>query len=242
VSAQPLQPVATVLARALTVYRANARLVLLVTFPVVAFVDLVIGAGLGELTASVHKHIPTGYAYIDLAASELVTIPLVTAMLARAIIIEQFKQRRPFPREVALEGLDLFAPAFVAVLLFVVGVFAGFILIIPGIYLAVAWYFVVQAVVVDRMRGFQAVTLSATLVRGNWWHSAGVGLCFQLAVGIPSLIAASAFNALSRAADSDALIVIGNIAIDTLALPFVALGATLYYLELRGRAGMAPPA
>lgn len=237
---QPLQPVGVVLLRTLAFYSRHVRLVLLVTLPVVAFVDVVLAAGLGELTASVHKSIPTADGYLDLAASEFVTIPLVTAILARAVLIDLTSDVRPRARDVVLQGLDLFVPAFVAVLLFVSGVLFGFfLLVIPGIYLAVSWYFVVQAAVVDGVRGTATINTSTMLVRGRWWHSAGVGLCFQLCVGIPSLVAADVFESLARAANSDALIVIGNVLIDTIALPFVAIGATLYYLELRQLAGLS---
>jgi hypothetical protein len=237
---QPLQPVGVVLLRTLAFYSRHVRLVLLITLPVVAFVDVVLAAGLGELTASVHKAIPTADGYLVLAASEFVTIPLVTAMLARAVIIDLSGDQPPRARDVVLQGLDLFAPAFVAVLLFVSGVLIGFfLLVIPGIYLAVSWYFVVQATVVDGARGMATINTSTALVRGRWWHSAGVGLCFQLAVGIPSLVTADVFESLARTANSDALIVIGNVLIDTIALPFVAIGATLYYLELRQLAGLS---
>jgi hypothetical protein len=74
---QPMATLGALLTRAWAFYRANARLVLLVTLPVVAFVDLVIGAGLGELTASVHKKLPSSDIYIELAATEFVTVPLV---------------------------------------------------------------------------------------------------------------------------------------------------------------------
>jgi hypothetical protein len=241
-SAQPLQGAGLLLARTLAFYRDHARLVLAVTLPVIAFVDVVLALGLGELKASVHRPIPAADGYLDLAASELVTIPLVTAMLARLVVIDQRGGAPATIRGVVLEGLDLFAPAFIAIVLFASGVLVGlFFFLIPGIYLAVSWYFVVQAVVVDGVRGVATVALSRTLVTGRWLHSAGIGIAYQLAVGVPSLLTAAAFSWLARAANSDAMVVLGNVLIDTLALPFVAIGATLYYLELRQRAGMPPP-
>jgi hypothetical protein len=139
------------------------------------------------------------------------------------------------------EGLDLFVPAFLAVLLFVSGVLVGSILILPALYLYVSWYFVVQAVAIDGLRGFQAVNTSSSLVRGRWWHSAGMGVGFWIVVAIPALLATGGFEELARGVNSDALVIVGNVLIDTLTLPFVVIGATLYYLDLRARAGMAGP-
>jgi hypothetical protein len=241
-NAQPMQSVGTILSRTVRFYARHVRLVMIVTFPVVAFVELVVALGLGELTASSHKRIPTGDVYIDLAASVLITTPLVTAMLARAVVGDLHGDERPRARDLVLDGLDLFAPAFFAQLLFAAGVVAGFVaLLFPGIYLAVSWYFVVQSVVIDRVRGFATVGASAALVRGRWWHTAGVLLSLELVVALPSLAAGAGLGALSVAANSDAVMVLGNILIGTFGLPFVAIGATLYYLELRDRAGMPAP-
>jgi len=240
-STQTLQPLGELLSRTLTFYRSHLRLVLAVTLPVVAFVDVVLGIGLGEFTASVHKKLPPADGYIVLAADAFVTVPLVTAMLARAIVIELREGSAPSAKRAVEEGLDVFAPALLAVILYAAGVALGLFLIIPAIYILVSWYFVVQAVVIDRSRGFGAVMMSSSLVRGHWWHTAGVVICLELLTGIAALAVTEIFEALATAANSDALIVIGSVLVDTVALPFVAVGATLYYLELRERAGMSPP-
>jgi hypothetical protein len=231
-------PIGQVLRRTIAFYRAHVWLILIVAFPVVAFVDIVIGAGLGELTAGVHKKLSTADGYIFLAADYLVTVPLVTAMLARAVVIDVRDEQQASIRQVAEQGLDLFVPALVVVIVFVSGVLFGLILILPGIYLAVSWYFVVQAVAVDGYRGFAAVSASAAAVRGRWWHSAGVLLCLQLLAGVAGAVVTAIFESLATAANSDALVIVGNVLIDTVALPFVAVGATLYYLELRERSGV----
>jgi hypothetical protein len=241
-NAQPLQPVGVLLARTFAFYRQYWRLVLAVTLPVAAFVDLCVGAGLGELTAGTHKTISTADGYLYGVAAALVTVPLITAMLGRAVVVDLSGARRPRARDVAIEGLDLFAPVFAVVLIYTICSTAGLVLlIVPGIYLAVSWYFVVQAVVVDGERGLGAVRASVALVRGYWWHTAAVGVCFSLVAKVPALVAASGFASLSGSVNSDAVVVFGNVLIDTITLPFIAIGATLYYLELRERAGMARP-
>jgi len=242
-STQPLQPLGELLSRTLVFYRGHLRLVMLVTLPVVAFVDVVLGIGLGEFTASVHKKFPAADGYIELAAYCFILVPLVSSMLARAVVIEEREGSAPTAKRAVEEGLDVFAPVLIAVIMYAAGVALGLflLLVIPGIYFLVSWYFVVQAVVIDRCRGFGAVTMSSSLVRGHWWHTAGVVICLELLTGIAAQGVIAIFEALATAANSDALIVIGSVLIDTVALPFVAVGATLYYLELRERAALPQP-
>ncbi|HUB76593.1 MAG TPA: hypothetical protein VL977_06020, partial [Solirubrobacteraceae bacterium] len=66
-SQEPLPSIGTLIRSAFDFYARNARLALLVSFPVVATVDLIVGAGLGELTASVNKKLPAADGYISLA-------------------------------------------------------------------------------------------------------------------------------------------------------------------------------
>jgi hypothetical protein len=235
-----LQPIRELLRSTFAFYRDHVRLILIVTFPVVAFVDVTIGAGLGELTAGVHRKDPLTDQYISAAASFLVTVPLVTLMLARAVVIERAGAGEARIRVVAEQGLDLFLPG-LAVVILLVGAIAvfGSLLILPGIYISVSWYFVVQAVAVDGHRGFGAAMASAAAVRGRWWHTAAVLVSLLLIADIPALLVVGAiFQPLASAVDSDAILILGNVVIGTAALPFVAVGATLYYLELRERAGL----
>jgi hypothetical protein len=236
---EPLPTIGDLLGRTFAFYRRYLRLVALVTFPVVAFVDVVIGAGLGELTASAHRTLPVGDYYISYAAEACVTVPLVTTSIARAVVRDRLGGDPPLARQVFQEGLDLFIPALLVVLVVAVVVAAGlFVLLIPGIYVAVSWYFAVQAVAVDGRRGFGAITTSADLVRGNWWHCAGIGICYFIVLLFASLVPQGIFGSLAIATNSDALVVVGDVVLDSIVLPFIAIGSTLYYLDLRTRAGM----
>jgi hypothetical protein len=235
-SNQPLQPVGELLSRTFAFYREHIRLVLALTFPVVAVVDVILGAGLGEFTAGVHaKQSPADF-WVQFAADLFVTVPIVTAMLARVLVSERRDGVIPPARRAAEDGLELFGPALLAVVLYALGVGLGSFLIIPAVYFYFSWYFVVQAVAVDGARGFGAVTTSSALVRGHWWHTAGVVICLELLIGIPALVVNTGFAALATLLDSESITILGTVLVDTVALPFVVIGATLYYLELRERA------
>jgi hypothetical protein len=237
--AQPT--VSDLLAGAFGLYRRNLWLVLALTLPIVVVVIGVTALGLGELGASYRASLPGRDIYIEAAASELVTAPLVTAVLARWVALES-RGERTAATDLLASGLEAFPAVLLVVVVWLVVSAAGFLLLIfPGIYTFVSWYFVVQAVVIDGVRGLAPISRSSALVRGNWWRSAGIGLAFLIPAALVTVVVGFAFAPLASAANSDALLVAGEIVADALTLPFLAIGATLYYLQLRERAG-APPA
>jgi hypothetical protein len=232
------------LGEAVGLFRAHLWMFVGIAGGVVAVVNLILGVGLGELTSSYQEQASSGVEVITLAASAFVTTPLITAMLAQAVIDIRAGEAPSAGRAVQ-RGLDLFAPILLAIVLYVAAVIAGFFaLVVPGVYVAVRWYFVAQAIVVDDRRGFAALARSGELVNGNWWLALGAGLLFNLVVAIPAQIVDLVFDAAARAVDSEALLVVGQIAYQAFSLPFVAIGGTLFYLRLRDQArprpGLAP--
>jgi hypothetical protein len=200
---------------------------------VVAVVDLILGVGLGELTSRYRSQAASGVGAITLAASAFVTTPLITAMLAQAVI-DIRAGGEPSTSGAVQRGLDLFAPILLVLVLYLAAVLAGFFaFVVPGVFVAVSWYFVAQAVVVDGARGFAALARSSELVRGNWWRALATGLVFNIAVAIPSSVVNIVFELAGRAVDAEAVVVVGDIVYQAFALPFVAVGATLFYLQLR---------
>jgi hypothetical protein len=225
------------LARALGLYRRNLVLVLVLTLPIVVIVIGLTALGLGELGLSYRASLPARDIYVEAAASELVTAPLVTSVLARWVALGAHGERA-VATDLLASGLEAFPAVLLVVVVWLVVSAAGFLLlIIPGIYTFVSWYFVVQAVVLDGERGLAPISRSAALVRGNWWRSAGTGLAFLIPSAIATALIGAAFAPLASAANSDAVLVAGEIVADALTLPFLAIGATLYYLQLRERAG-----
>lgn len=229
------RPLGDLLAETLRLYRAHAGLVLTIAGGVAVTVELILGLGLGDLDARYHSTLPTSTTVIQLAASALVTTPLITAMLAHAVL-DVRAWREPSARRAAQAGLDAFGPLLVAIVLYAAVVVLGAsAFVLPGIYVGVLCYFVPQAVVVDGFRGPAALARSAELVRGGWWHAAGTGVAFNIAVVIAGSLVQLAFAALAKAANAEAVVLAGDALFATVALSFVAIGATLYYLDLPGR-------
>ncbi len=234
---------APLFSRTADIYRAHLRLILVISGGVVAVVDLILALGLGQLAAGYRARMPAGAQIVTYAAILFVTTPLITAMLARAVL-DVVAGEEPSTRRTVRCGLDLFAPLLIATVLWTAAWVAGlFALIIPGVYIAVSWYFVAQAIVVDDRRGLAALTRSGELVRGRWLRAALTGVVFELVALIPSSVAGLAFDAAARAADAAAILVVGDIVVQSFALPFVAIGATLFYLDLRAEPPrLRPPA
>ncbi|MGI8558106.1 MAG: hypothetical protein ACR2ND_07325 [Solirubrobacteraceae bacterium] len=214
-------------------YRAHVALLLVLAGGVALVVDGILAVGLGELTASYRGQSPAREQTITLIASGLVKTPLLAAMIAY-VVLDLRASKAPSARRAAQAGLDVFAPLLLAVLLYVAVVAAGSLaFLLPGVWIAVLCFFVPQAVVVDGLRGTATLMRSAELVAGRWFRTLGRGLVFYAIVAVPGLGLTLAFDALARAAHAEALVVLGNVLYDTLALPLLGIGATLYYLELR---------
>ena len=120
------------------------------------------------------------------------------------------------------------------IVLYLAAVLAGFFaFVLPGIFVAVNWYFVAQAVVVDDRRGVAALARSGELVRGNWRRALADRTGLQPGRRDPVDARQRRLRRAARAVNAEAVIVLGDIVYQAFALPFVAIGATLFYLRLR---------
>lgn len=228
------------LAASAQLYRRHWRLVLALTLPIVVIVVGLTALGLGELGARYRGSVSERDIYIEFAANELVAAPLITSILARLVWLEGRGERVPLTVLLG-DALETFPAALFAVLVWLVVSAAGFVLlIIPGIYTFVNWYFVVQAVAIDGARGFEPLSRSAALVRGNWWRSVGVGACFVVINVVVTEVITALFDSLASSANSYAVLVVGEVVAYAVMLPYLAIGATLYYLDLREQAARRP--
>jgi Membrane domain of glycerophosphoryl diester phosphodiesterase len=117
----------------------------------------------------------------------------------------------------------------------------GFLaLVIPGIYLFIAWAVATPVLLLEDRRGFKALSRSHDLVKGRWWPTCGaiiVGFLLSSIVStvVQGLIIAPAF----AADDSSTAAVVAN-AVATvvgllIATPFQAAIVAVVYFDLRVR-------
>ena len=119
--------------------------------------------------------------------SYLVVAPLITAICVYALQ-SVAAGGSPRAREAIVKGFESFSPIFFAVLLAALGILLGAVLIVPGIYLFVRWYFVPQAVVLEGAHGASALRASGRLVQGSWWRTLGLIVLVNLLALLASIV------------------------------------------------------
>lgn len=214
----------------------HAGVFLAISLAVVAPVQLIVsGIGLEQLTGPYSSKLSATELAISTAVSFLVIAPLVTATAIHALKAIGAGER-PRARASLQAGLDAFAPLFAALVLAAAGIALGVLaLIVPGIYLAVRWFFVPQTVVLEGARGAAALRASADVTKDAWWRTFAIALVANLAAVLPALLIATPAAAAAKALDLQVVALAGSILTEALTAPFVALVATLLYYDLRAR-------
>jgi hypothetical protein len=114
-------------------------------------------------------------------------------------------------------------------------------LIIPGIWLSIAWIVAVPALMIEDCRGLKALKRSFRLVRKRWWPTfAVIAIAYILAAIVQSMVGVLFGVAIVAGADDSLLLAV---AVNTLltaiaaviATPFQAAVTTITYFDLRVR-------
>jgi hypothetical protein len=221
---------------ALRVYVRNFGTVFAIALAVVVPVQLIVsGIGLEELTSGYRENDGAAELLIPTIVSYLVVAPLIAA--ATIHMLQRLAEgERTHAGHSIQAGLDVFPAVFLAVLLAGLGTALGLVLLIlPGIYVAVRWYFVPQAVVIDGARSTEALRGSWRLTNGFWIRTFGVILLANVAVFLPASLLVIPLQALAESADRQAISLAGMILTETLTAPFVALVSTLLFFDIRTR-------
>ncbi len=114
---------------------------------------------------------------------------------------------------------------------FHVVLFAITIVGIPwAIQRAVRWVFIQQTVMIEGATWDQALGKSADVVIGSWWRTLGIWLLITLLAAVPVGIAQATFVLAPVLVSS-----IAGALLEALVLPFVAIGTTLLYFDLKIR-------
>jgi hypothetical protein len=220
----------------LAVFRRHAPLFVLLSAAVVIPAELIVeGIGMEMLTSSYDSTPPIADTVIPTIVEFLVITPIIAAICIYALH-QIAGGERPSAGQVFVAGFEAFTPLFAAVALAAAGIALGFIaLIVPGIYVAVRWYFVPQSVVIEGARGTQALSRSGLLVTGFWWRTFGLVLLANVAIAIPGFILLAPFTAVAESTDRAVWALIGSAVTTSVTTPFVALFSTLLYYDLLAR-------
>lgn len=165
----------------------------------------------------------------------LLVTPLVTAMHV-LVVVELGRGEHPSIGRAVAEGLKILPWVAVAVLLYGLAVVLGLaLLIVPGIFVAVACYFAAQATVVDGARGLGALRHSWALVKGCWWRTLGIVILLGITAAILALPLGYATQIVGALSDNGPLYVLGNAIAQTVSLSFTGLAGTLLFFDLKAR-------
>ena len=220
----------------LRVFAPHAWLFILLSAAVVIPVEIIVeGIGLEMLTSSYDESPPLVESVAPTVVGFLVVTPIITAICIHALHAIAEGQR-PSASQVFVAGFEAFTPLFGAVVLAAIGIALGFVaLFLPGVYLAVRWYFVPQTVVIEGARGPAALTRSSQIVQGFWWRTLGLIVLANVAVAIPGFLLLAPFSAIAASTDEAVWALIGTILATSVTTPFVALYSTLLYYDLLAR-------
>ena len=136
-----------------------------------------------------------------------------------------------FQRALKLGSTLVICQIVLVVLLIPVAFLSIFLIGIPLlIFILVLLAFYPQAVVLEKMGVIASFRRSAALVKGDWWRLFGIGSCYGFVVAVPLVLALL----LSGGANAVLGVLVTSFAA-TLALPWMFIGATLVYFDLRLR-------
>lgn len=224
--------------------------------------DLILPSTLGQLlshTLGVYQHtfgsmlrivIPAQIPFLvasvvnsDTAALALTLMGLFSLLLASAAVayavVQFYLGRRVSASGSYIGALNNGVSLLVNALIFFGAVFGGVVLslLIVGIpillFIVVAWFFYVQAVVIEGRGPIVALGRSWALVRGNWWRTFRLGLVFLLLVVAGGFLLSLPGWAVGHANATlgDILRALGGVFV----APIGYIGATLIYFDLRAR-------
>ena len=179
------------------------------------------------------------------ALLSLVTTALATAACVHAAS-NAYKGEKVDADESLRRALRRILPILtLSILLAVLLVIAFILLVIPGVYLYVAWSVATPALMLEGLAPGAALRRSRELVKGRWWRVAGVLIVTGILVGVVVLAVTAALLALlgtGSTVTTQAIIqaVAGSVGA-IIVLPFSASIATVLYYMLRGeRGGIVP--
>ena len=130
-------------------------------------------------------------------------------------------------------GFARFGSVLLISILVGLAVLGGFILlIIPGIIFMVMFAVAIPALVVENLRGTDAMSRSWNLVKGNFWHALGL----IIVAGIITAVVGGIIGAIGGAISDNWFVAwIFQAIAQIITAPFAAIVSVLLYLDLRAR-------
>jgi hypothetical protein len=231
-----------ILNAAFELYRRQARgawtIVALIAVPAQILVWVMIRVSLSNAHAA-HGTIyaSSGVALPSVAITLLGFLSgLLTIGALSRLLVETYTGRASNWEQSLAFASSHFAPLLVLAVFMGVGLVLGYIFIVPGIFLTVAWSAAVPVLMFERTPPLRALGRSWELVRGYWWTIFGVLLLALLIVVGISLLVDLILTGAQSSSSIDAILTLEAVARALgaiLTYPFLAALSVVIYAHLR---------
>lgn len=149
-----------------------------------AFAGYAINQSMGLAAGSPEAAMKAGLAAMGLGLVMAALSPIATAAITHAIA-ESYLGRRASFGEALRVALSILLPLMGTFLLYLLAVMGGFlVLVIPGIYLMLAFMLVTQIMVIERRFGTRALGRSRALMKGHLLRGFGIFLVAFLLMSV----------------------------------------------------------
>jgi len=241
----PPRGIGEILSTAFEIYKANAQNLLMIVAIVVvpltfisAFIGGVVFAPDTEtvLGTTVEVSTRTATAGLIVLLVGVVIGVIINAVLQAAIMRGAAQGSIGDPVDIDASykwGFARFGSVLLISILVGLAVLGGFILlIIPGIIFMVMFAVAIPALVVENLRGTDAMSRSWNLVKGNFWHALGL----IIVAGIITAVVGGVIGAIGGAISDNWFVAwIFQAIAQIITAPFAAIVSVLLYLDLRAR-------
>jgi hypothetical protein len=124
----------------------------------------------------------------------LVALPIASTALTHAVGEIYLGRKTSIGRSFGA-AMRLIVPLTGTMLLVYLGVIAGFVLlIIPGLYLSIAWILTSPIVILEGVYGTRAIGRSRQLMRGNMWRAVGILVLGWIIVAVLGAVLGAVFK------------------------------------------------
>ena len=244
----PPRGIGEILSTAFEIYKANAQSLLMIVAIVVvpltfisAFIGGVIFAPETETVLIFGESVETVSARTASAALIVALVGVVIGVIINAVLqaaIMRGAAQGSIGDAVDIDasykwGFARFGSVLLISILVGLAVLGGFILlIIPGIIFMVMFAVAIPALVVENLRGTDAMSRSWNLVKGNFWHALGL----IIVAGIITAVVGGIVGAIGGAISDNWFVAwIFQAIAQIVTAPFAAIVSVLLYLDLRAR-------
>jgi len=244
----PPRGIGEILSTAFEIYKANAQNLLMIVAIVVvpltfisAFIGGVIFAPEKETVMIFGESVETVSARTASAALIVALVGVVIGVIINAVLqaaimrgAAQGSIGDPVDIDASYKwGFARFGSVLLISILVGLAVLGGFILlIIPGIIFMVMFAVAIPALVVENLRGTDAMSRSWNLVKGNFWHALGL----IIVAGIITAVVGGIVGAIGGAISDNWFVAwIFQAIAQIVTAPFAAIVSVLLYLDLRAR-------